>query len=323
MLDINSVCTWIWLLLLLGFIIGILSGFFGVGGCFILTPLLNILGLPMAFAVGTGLFFAVIVSLLGGIKHYLAGNALVKISIIMGLFSFFGIQFSQPLVLYLDRVNLADFYIRLLYIVLLFTLGFLTLKKKTVYSSKISQDKVGFNSIGLITKFRSLPPRISVGSDSLPLSIWPIIVIALLVGLLQGFLGVGGGFILVPVLIVFLNIKPHLAIGTSLVTIVLSSIYASFLYFLAGKVLLLISLCLGLGSILGVNFGVKATSNINEDKLKKLYSFFLIFTSFGIILKSFNYNLLSICYMLTLSFGMGIFILFVYYFKKGRSSLSE
>ena len=71
------------LLILLGFITGILSGFFGVGGCFILTPLLNVLGLPMANAVGTSLFFAVIVSLLGGIKHYLIGNVLISISIIM------------------------------------------------------------------------------------------------------------------------------------------------------------------------------------------------------------------------------------------------
>jgi len=96
--------------------VGILSGFFGVGGCFILTPLLkNILGLPMASAVGTGLFFAVIVSSLGGIKHYLAGNALIKVSIIMGLLSFIGIQISQPLVLYLDSFQLAGFYIRFEY----------------------------------------------------------------------------------------------------------------------------------------------------------------------------------------------------------------
>ena len=62
MFEITSIYTWI-VLILLGFNTGILSGFFGVGGCFILTPLLNILGLPMASAVGTGLFFAVIVSL--------------------------------------------------------------------------------------------------------------------------------------------------------------------------------------------------------------------------------------------------------------------
>lgn len=91
-------------LILLGFNIGILSGFFGVGGCFILTPLLNIIGLPMVSAVGTGLFFAVVVSFLGGIKHYLAGNAIIKLSIIIGLISFVGIQVSQPLVLCLEKL---------------------------------------------------------------------------------------------------------------------------------------------------------------------------------------------------------------------------
>jgi len=117
------------LLFFLGFNVGILSGFFGVGGSFILTPLLNIFGLPIASAVGTGLFFAVIVSSLGGIKHYLAGNAIIKVSLIMGLLSFIGINISQPLVIYLDQLHVAGFYIRLIYIILLLSLGFLTLRK--------------------------------------------------------------------------------------------------------------------------------------------------------------------------------------------------
>lgn len=78
MFEITSIYTWI-LFILLGFNVGILSGFFGVGGCFILTPLLNILGLLMVHAVGTGLFFAVIVSYWGGIRHYLVGNVWVMV----------------------------------------------------------------------------------------------------------------------------------------------------------------------------------------------------------------------------------------------------
>ena len=83
MLDFNSISTCI-LLIFIGFNIGVLSGFFGVGGSFIITPLLNILGLPMINAVGTGLTFSVIVSSFGGIRHYLAGNAIIKISLIVG-----------------------------------------------------------------------------------------------------------------------------------------------------------------------------------------------------------------------------------------------
>ena len=299
--------------ILLGFDIGVLSGFFGVGGCFILTPLLNILGLPMASAVGSGVFFALIVSSLGGIKHYLAGNALIKVSIIMGLLSFIGIQISQPLVLYLDTIHLAGFYIRLLYIIILLTLGLLTLKKKTPNSSVYNG---GCEMPSKIMKqFKDLPPKILIESNTLPISIWPMVIIALVVGCLKGFLGVGGGFILVPVLIIFLDMKPHHAIGTSLVMVAISSIFATFLYFQAGKVLLQVSLLLGLGSLAGVSFGVSATCNISGGKLKQLYSIFLLLTSIGIIIKSLGYNKFSMIYMLILCIAMGLLVLFVFYFK--------
>ena len=307
--------------ILIGFNIGILSGFFGVGGCFILTPLLNILGLPMAQAVGTGLFFAVIVSSFAGLKHYLAGNSLIKVSIVMGLVSFVGIHLSQPLVIYLDSLNLAGFYIRLLYIILLLTLGFLTIRKKTTNSIKDTKAKKKPSNIFRALKY--LPPKISIEPDLLPISIWPMVMIALIVGCLQGFLGVGGGFILVPVLILFLNMQPHHAVGTSLVTIVISSIFAAFLYFQAGKVLVPVSLLLGLGSLAGVSFGVSATSNISGDKLRHLYSIFLLLTSIGIALKSLEYNLFSMIYMLILSFSIGLLILFRYYFNNKNSYLSK
>jgi uncharacterized protein len=301
------------LLVLIGFNTGILSGFFGIGGCFILTPLLNILGLPMAQAVGTGLFFAVIVSIMGGVKHYLAGNALVKVSLIVGLVSFIGIRLSQPLVLYLETINLAGSYIRLIYIVLLLTLGFLTLKKRTTNSN--DKNKELQKPTNLFQNFKNLPPRISIEPDSSPASIWPVVLIGLVVGFLQGFLGVGGGFILVPVLILFLNMKTHHAVGTSLITIVISSIFAAFLYYQAGKVLVPVSLLLGLGSLAGVSFGVSATRHINGEILKHFYSIFLLLTSVGIALKTFNYQIFSMGYMLILSFGVGLIILVKYYYK--------
>jgi len=83
MLDFNSISTCI-LLIFIGFNIGVLSGFFRVGGSFIITPLLNILGLPMISSIGTGLTFSVIASSFGGIKHCLVGNTIIKISLIVG-----------------------------------------------------------------------------------------------------------------------------------------------------------------------------------------------------------------------------------------------
>lgn len=128
MLNFNSIFNYIFLIFI-GFNIGILSGFFGIGGCFILTPLLNILGLPITNAIGTGLAFSVIVSSFGGIKHYLAGNTIIKISLLVGFLAIIGVRVSQPIVIYLDSLNKADFCIRLIYIFLLMGLGIITLKK--------------------------------------------------------------------------------------------------------------------------------------------------------------------------------------------------
>ena len=312
MIEMSSFDTMM-LFLLLGFNIGILSGFFGVGGCFILTPILNILGLPMASAVGTGLFFAVIVSTAGGIKHYLAGNTIIKISIMMGLLSFVGIRLSQPLVIYLDQLHLAGFYIRLLYIFLLLLLGFSTLRKNS--NSPNLNPKQKWLLLAWIDR---IPPWIKIEKNMPKFSIWFIVLLALFVGFLQGFMGVGGGFILVPMLIIFLDMKTHHAVGTSLVTIVISSVFAAFLYFQAGKVIIPASLLLGAGSMFGVNLGVHATQFIREESLKKFYALFLLLASLGIMIKSFDYNMVSLYYMLILSIGVGIIILYRYHWCANR-----
>jgi uncharacterized membrane protein YfcA len=99
-------------------------------------------------------------------------------------------------------------------------------------------------------------------------------LIALVVGFLQGFMGVDGGFLLVPLLIIFLDMKPHHAVGTSLLTIVISSIFATYLYFREGKVVIIAALLLGAGSLFWVNFGVRATQKIEGESLKIFYAIF-------------------------------------------------
>jgi len=180
-------------LIFIGFNISVLSDFFGVEGSFIITPLLNILGFPMINAVGTGLTFPVIVSSFGGIRHYLAGNTIIKISLIVGFISFVGIRISQPLVIYLSRLNTAGFYIRMVYIILLLVLGILTLRKR-----QFAQSLSSIPHLSLLGRIRNLSPQINLGYSYSPVSIWLIIGIALVIGFLQGFMGIVGGFIFVP-----------------------------------------------------------------------------------------------------------------------------
>jgi len=308
MLDFNSTFGYA-LLIIIGFNIGILSGFFGIGGCFMLTPLLNILGLPMTNAIGTGLLFSIIVSLYGSLKHFFLGNAIVKISLIVGFFAMIGVQASQPIILYLDFLHEADFYVRLVYIVLLIGFGAMTLRKK-----QDIQKSLHTNSSDIITKVRHFPPLIKYGNNR-SISLYALILVALFVGFIQGFLGVGGGFILVPIFIIILDMKSHHAVGTSLLTILISSSFASYLYMQSGKVIFTIAGLLGIGAFFGVNLGVKMIANIDSLRLKTLFSIFLLLSSLGIILKAIHFDLISIAYSLILCFSVTLFIILKYGFR--------
>ncbi|MCK4793719.1 MAG: sulfite exporter TauE/SafE family protein, partial [Desulfobacteraceae bacterium] len=106
-------------LLLLGFILGVLTGFFGLGGGWLLTPALNILGLPMVYAIGTGFFTLVGKTLYAATRHHKLGNVDIKLGIIMGISSTPGVELGKRLVFYLERVNLAGTYVRVAYMVLM------------------------------------------------------------------------------------------------------------------------------------------------------------------------------------------------------------
>ena len=291
---------------LLGYSTGVISAFFGIGGGFIMTPALNVLGLPMTNAVATGLSYTLITSTLGGIKHFLANNMIVKISLIVSVITIIGLRFSQIFVIYLDKLNIADFYIRLLYIVLLLSLGIIPLIK--------NNDEDDDNKNSFFAKIRELPPTINL-YDNNQSSIWIIIVIGLIVGFLQGFLGVGGGFVLVPLFILILNIPAHKAIGTSLLTIFISSSFGSYYHIISGRVNLMVILILAIGTVLGVNFGSEAVKNISENKFETFYSIFLTLAAFGIIFKQLGLETISIIYTLTFVFLITIFILMKYYFQ--------
>ncbi len=288
--------------LVLGFIVGILSGFFGVGGAFILTPFLHIIGIPMSSAVASGLAFTVGVSTFGGLRHYFAGNVSTRVVIYVGFLSLLGVSISQPLVVYLADLNLADHYIRLAYIFLLLFFGLLTFRKKS------STPPLSF-----ITVCKRIPPLIRV-SDEEMVSFWVLLFISLFVGFLKGFLGVGGGFILVPLFILLLDMDPRKAAGTSLMVLIISSFYGTVLYIYAGLVYFHIVGLLIIGSLFGINIGVTSTIRVSAVSHQNMYSLFLVLMSFGILAQHLGFTNFSLYYSVIL---VAIFITFIvarYYF---------
>jgi uncharacterized membrane protein YfcA len=229
----------------LGFLLGILTGFFGVGGGFLMTPALNILGLHMVYAIGTGFIPLVGKTLLGAVKHHKLGNVDLRLGITIGLFSTAGVELGKRLILYLEKLNLAGHYVRVVYIILLVFVSILMLKEYYDYRKRTRkglQNGVSETQQGNLPLTRhiyriGLSPKISFPHSGVgSISLWVIIASGILIGFISGFMGMGGGFIGLPLLIYVIGIPTITAVGNSLVIVFITSCYGTIVYAAAGRV---------------------------------------------------------------------------------------
>ncbi|UCC66076.1 MAG: sulfite exporter TauE/SafE family protein [Deltaproteobacteria bacterium] len=284
-------------LLLLGFILGVLTGFFGVGGGFLLTPALNILGLSMVYAIGTGFITLVGKTLFGAVKHHKLGNVDLKLGITMGLFSSAGVELGKRVVLYLEKLNLAGPYVRVAYIILLVLISILMLKEYYGHrkrNQKGQQRGTAEMQQGNLTLTRyiyriGLPPKISLPHSGVgSISLWVIIASGILIGFISGFMGLGGGFIGLPLLIYVIGIPTITAVGTSLVIVFITSCYGTIVYAAAGRVEWFEALIILAGSLIGVQLGVYATKYVTGMKIKVLFALLLFVVAVSVFLKQIN-----------------------------------
>jgi uncharacterized membrane protein YfcA len=289
-------------LFLLGFILGVLTGFFGVGGGFLLTPALNILGLQMVYAIGTGFFTLVGKTLFAAMRHRKLGNVDLRLGIIVGLSSSGGVELGKRLVLYLEKLNLAGPYVRVAYMVLLVLISLLMLKEYYHYRKMRQIDQKGEKMetgerrsvlTGSIHRI-GLPPKISLpGSGVDSISIWVIIASGILIGSLSGFMGIGGGFIGLPLLIYVIGLPTITAVGTSLVVVLLTSCYGTAVYAAAGYVEWIAALIILASSLIGVQLGVYATKYVTGMKIKILFALLLLVVAVSVFLKQINMATMS------------------------------
>ena len=289
-------------LLFLGFILGVLTGFFGVGGGWLLTPALNILGLPMVYAIGTGFFTLVGKTLYAATRHRKLGNVDMKLGIIMGISSTAGVELGKRLVFYLEGVNLAGTYVRVAYMVLMPIISLSMLREyfcywKTVRREKGGEVVAGQDRTSGLTRniYRiGLPPRISFPRSGVnSLSLWVIIASGILIGFLSGFMGIGGGFIGLPLLIYVIGVPTIIAVGTSLVVVLITSCYGTGVYALAGYVEWITALIILAGSLLGVQLGVYATKYVTGTKIRVLFAMLVFVVAVSVFLKQMNMATIS------------------------------
>jgi len=285
-----------------GFIVGILSGLFGVGGGFLLVPLLNaVFGVPYNIAIGSSLFQMVGTSAAASLKHRDYGNIDYKLAgfILMG--SIVGIESGARTLMWLKSVGTImihgsliskmDLWINIVYIILLSLVGismFLESKKAkkraprggvvdTIFSQKIQNAKI--------------PPLTALPVSNIEyISICYLIVLGFGVGIFSGLLGIGGAFIITPALIYLIGVPTSIAIGTSLFQTIFISGYGGLTHFFKGNVNFALVACVLVGSLVGSQLGAKIHNRLRGAYIRYYFSL-VIFIAIGIVLFKFIFSL--------------------------------
>lgn len=307
------------LLITIGFCVGILGGFFGVGGGWIVTPALNIFGFHMAFAIGTDLS-NIFGQTIGAVKkHQQMGNIDWKLGLISIITSIIGLEIGSEVIIILEKAGEVGIVVRWCYMVLLFSLGCYmlydyfvihprTLKQMEEEQKKIPGSKMGTERSKISGRLHSinLPPMISFpASDIDRVSIWIIFLIFLFTGFLSGFMGVGGGFIIMPALVYLIGLPTAIAVGTSLITVLFSGAYGCFTYALKGRVELIAAVIMLIGASIGAQIGSTAVRYIKGYGIRLLFAIMIVFAAFSVATEQF-YKITKHQYFQTIA---GIFLL--------------
>jgi len=266
------------LLLLMGFAIGFLSGMFGVGGGFILTPLLMFLGVPPAVAVGTSASQVVAASVTSAVGHWRRNNVDVHMGLLLIGGGCVGSIAGVKALAFLKARGQLDLFVTLTYVVLLGVVGGLMLIE-SINTLRAAPAKAGVSMRrgGQHTWIEGLPLKTRFRHSRIYASTIPFVAIGAFIGLLTAIMGVGGGFLLVPAMIYLLRIPTRIVIGTSTFQIVCVTAITTVLQAaLNHSVDVVLSVPLMVGSVVGAQFGVGFAERFRAEQLRALLAVIVV-----------------------------------------------
>jgi uncharacterized membrane protein YfcA len=278
--DINPIY-----LVAVGFIIGILGGFFGVGGSFIAGPALRLMGVDWNYAVGTDLAHIVGKSIVAARQHRTLGNVDLKLGLIMALGTIGGAEAGAQLIQALKRAGNVNTVVSWVAIVVYFGISAFMLwesgktlqsdrrrsrqKHLRVIGTESKKDRSAFGHVTLMIQRIKIWPMIALPTSGIrEISLWTILLVAFVGGLFSGFLGGGAGYIRMPSMVYVLGVPTHLAVGTDLFEIIISASYGPISHAIKGNVDILIALVMHTGAVIGAQIGVVATQYFAGPKIR-------------------------------------------------------
>lgn len=273
-LPIAEISINIYLLISLGIGIGFISGLFGIGGGFITSPLLILVGIPPAVAVGTTTVQVFASTSTGVMSHFQKKNIDYQISFTMIVGGIFGTLTGVLLLSSLKNIGLIDNYLNTIYIILLLgTAMFIlyeTAKINLIYKNK----KFKLHQHSWI---HGLPIKIKYRKSKLYISILAPLSIGYLIGMLTGLTGIGGGFILIPCMIYILGMKTISVIGSSLLNITVVALISLFLQiYINQNIDFVLAIFLIISSSIGAAIASRIIDKFDQENLKVLFGVLLV-----------------------------------------------
>jgi len=262
----------------IGGAVGFLSGLFGVGGGFLLTPLLIFSGVPTSVAVASVTGQVVAASTSGALSYYRRGGVdlhLAMYLVIAGILGAFGGVAAFDL---LRNAGQLDFVISAGFLVLLGSVGILMLQESVRALLKQRQGVVVRERLpNQHNWIHGLPMRVRFKKSRLYISVLPVLAIGLFIGFVGALLGVGGGFIMVPALVYLLRVPGNVVIGTSLAQVVAMMAATTILHAVQSQsVDILLAFCLMVGGVAGAQFGAAAGKHLRGEQLRGLLALLVL-----------------------------------------------
>ena len=272
----------------LSLVVGILSGLFGVGGGFLMTPFLIFLGIPPAYAVPNEASNILGTSVSGSTTHYLKGTLDYKMGLMIVVGGTIGTLLGILTFTYFQNIGKINIVISLAYMYILAILGTLMLIQGVSEIDKARKKIVVKKKLHTHYWIHGLPFRMRFKKSKLYESAFTPIIIGLIVGFIAAIMGVGGAFILVPAMIYIIGMPTKLIPGTSLfVTIFVSAIVTVLHAFNYGTIDLILVFVLILGSIIGVQFGQKIGEKVDSSEFKTILAILLLLVGIAIAYDTF------------------------------------
>jgi len=281
-------------LVILGLGVGIIGGFFGMGGAWMVTPGLNILGFPMAFAIGTDIAHMAGKSLISTMRHGKFGNVDYKLGLIMIVGTVAGFEVGAQMIMWLEKIGRVDMVVRWLYLVLLSFIAWMVFHD---YAKRVQKERAARAAGKEVDKLATgvewhktfqkikIPPMVHLTTAGIYCSAWLPIAVSFFTGWLAGILGIGGGLIRMPSLIYIVGCPTHIAVGTDLFEVMISGLYGAGTYTYKGRVELVAAIIMLVGAAIGAQIGAVATKYIRGYGIRIAFGIAVIGCAMSIVLK--------------------------------------